>query len=299
MPLVSMKQLLDDATRHKYAVGYFESFNMDSLFAVLEAAENKKSPVVIGFGGQFINSAKRKVKDSVYCFGALAREAAARAGVPAAVLLNEADDEDMVYQGMNAGFNAVMYQNAREDFERTTEITKAICRVAHMLGVDVESEVGELPSSNISDGSVTGGQNTDIRRAKLFAGETNIDALAVAVGNIHLLEGKKAAIDFELLAALRNELPIPLVLHGGTGIAPEDVKKSIKTGVAKINVGTALKRAYIEAVRGYLDENDVDGLDPHAVVGWGGSGDMIARGRDAIVRKTEEFIGIFGSAGRA
>lgn len=299
MALVSMKKLLHHAQENRYAVGYFESFNMDSLLGVLDAAEQSNSPVIVGFGGQFISSPKRARQDSIYGFGAFARAAAARASVPAAVLLNEADVEDMLYQGMNAGFNAVMYQKTGEPQADTLSITKELCRVAHMLDIDVESEVGELPSADISTGVLTAGRNTDVETAKAFVQETGIDALAVAIGNVHLLEDAKAQVDFDLLERLRREIPVPLVLHGGTGMSRADMQKTIRFGISKVNVGTALKRAYIQAVRRFYTEMDIDRIDPHVTIGWGGDDDMIACGRRAIAEKTMEFIEMFGSVGRA
>jgi len=299
MAIVSMTNLLRDARNKGYAVGYFEAFNMDSMFGVLDAAEAKKSPVIIGFGGQFLNGSTRKKRDSIYCYGALAREAAKYATIPVATILNEADCEDMIYQGMNAGFNTVMYQKAAEDFNRTIEITKEICRIAHMLDISVESEVGNLPTADISTGKIIGGSNTDVDVAKHFTIETGIDALAVAIGNVHLLEDRKASIDFELLTRLRKEIPVPLVLHGGTGMSDMDMKKVISLGITKVNVGTALKRAYIKAIVEFCKNRDLNKIDPHITIGWGGDEDMIAHGRAAIANKTEEFIELFGSAGHA
>lgn len=299
MSLISMKELLKNAQENHYAVGYFESFNMDAMLGVLDAAERKNSPVIIGFGGQFVSSPKRTVKENIYNYGAFAREAAERAKVPVAVLLNEADIESMIYQGMNAGFNAVMYQKAGEDFADTVRITKEICRVAHMLNIDVESEVGELPCADISTGTQTAGKNTDVQQAKYFVEETGIDALAVAIGNVHLLEDSKAEVDFDLLAELRREIPVPLVLHGGTGMDPDDLKKAIELGISKVNVGTVLKRAYIDAVGKFYTERDISKVDPHVTIGWGGPDDMISSGREAIAQKVEEFIDMFQSAGKA
>lgn len=299
MSLISMKKLLEHAQENHYAAGYFESFNMDAMLGVLDAAQMKNSPVIIGFGGQFVSSPRRTVQENIYNYGVLAKEAAIRADVPVAVLLNEADMEDMVYQGMTAGFNAVMYQKNGEDFEETIKITREICRVAHMLGIDVESEVGELPCANISTGTQTVGKNTDIAQAKYFVKETGIDALAVAIGNVHLLEGKKAEVDFELLTQLRQEIPVPLVLHGGTGMAEADLRKAIALGISKVNVGTVLKRAYIDAVGKFYIEKDISKVDPHVTIGWGGENDMIACGRAAIAEKTAEFIDMFGSADKA
>ena len=299
MSLVSMKNLLNHAQKNNYAVGYFESFNMDSMLGVIDAAERKNSPVIIGFGGQFISSPVRQVKENIYHYGAIAREVAIRSSVPVAVLLNEADVESMIYQGINAGFQAVMYQKAGEEFSETVKITKEICRVAHMLEIDVESEVGELPCADISTGTQTNGKNTDVSIAKYFVEETGIDALAVAIGNVHLLENKKANVDFELLSELHREIPIPLVLHGGTGMSKEDLQKAIRMGICKVNVGTVLKRAYIEAVGKFYTEKEISKIDPHTTIGWGGDEDMISSGRAAISVKVAEFIDTFGSADKA
>jgi len=293
-----MRDLLSHAQRDGYAVGYFEAFNMDAMLAVLSAAEKARSPVIIGFGGQFLSSPKREKPENVYLYGALALEAARRSSVPCAAILNEADDLNMVYQGMQAGFNALMYQKAGEKLEDTARFTKRICEVAHRLGIDVESEVGELPMLNISDGSQTRGTNTDVEKAKEYVRETGIDALAVAIGNIHLLEGSKSSLDFELLSALRKEICVPLVLHGGTGVSEANMKKAIGMGICKINVGTALKRAYINAVGRFYTERDLSRVDPHVTVGWGGENDMLDSGRTAIERAVLGFMEIFGSAGK-
>ena len=299
MALISMKKLLAHAKENAYAVGYFEAFNMDAMLGVLDAAESKNSPVIIGFGGQFLNSGKRKKTEDIYVYGALAKRAAERAKVPAAVLLNEADSEDMVYRGMQAGFGAVMYQKSGEAQKKTLAITARICRVAHMLDIDVESEIGELPCAEVSDGSRTGGKNTDVAEAKDFVERTGVDALAVAVGNVHLLEDGRAEMDYGLLCRLRDEIPVPLVLHGGTGLAKEDFLQAIACGISKINIGTALKRAYIEAVGGFYREKDMGRINPHITIGWGGEEDMIDSGRAAVAKKTGEYMEMFKSAGKA
>ena len=299
MSIVSMTTLLDKARKEHYAVGYFESFNMDSLLGVLDAAEEYHSPVIIGFGGQFLSSEKRDRIDSIFPYGVMAREAAKYASVPVAVLLNESNREDMIYQAMNAGFNAVMYQKPGEDIDETLRITKEICKIAHMLNIDVESEIGELPNADISTGTRSTGFCTDIEIAVNFAKSTGVDALAVSVGNIHLLENGKASIDFDLLTKLSNHIRVPLVLHGGTGISSEDLQKAISKGICKVNVGTALKRGYINAVGRFYKEINLDQTNPHVTIGWGGENDMISAGRKAISKKTSEFMKIFGSVGKA
>ena len=135
--------------------------------------------------------------------------------------------------------------------------------------------------------------------AKNFVKQTGIDALAVAIGNVHLLEGKKAPLDFELLDRLHHEIDIPLVLHGGTGVAPADMKQAIQLGISKVNVGTVLKREYINAIRPFYTEKNLDSIDTHKTIGWGGEDDMICVGRQAISDKICEFIDMFGCAGKA
>ena len=294
-----MRNLLANAAKHKYAVGYFEAFNMDSMLAVLDAAEQQNSPIIIGFGGQFIGSKKREVKENIYHYGVLASEAAKRSSVPCAVILNEADEIDMVYQGMQAGFNAVMYQKPYEDFKDTVCITKELCKVAHLLNIDVESEIGELPCADISSDTQSKGKMTDVDQAEFFVNETGIDALAISIGNVHLLEGKTSTLDFELLDKLKNRISIPLVLHGGTGVSPYDMKMAISHGISKINIGTVLKREYINAIENYYAKNDLKNLDPHNIIGRGGNEDMISVGRGAISKKVVELIDMFGSTNKA
>ena len=154
--LISMKKLLLHAQKNRFAVGYFEAFNMDCMEAVLNAAEKTDSPVIIGFGGQFIGSPKRNYKEDIYLYGKLAKEAAKRSKVPVAVILNEANEEEMIYQGMNAGFNTVMYQKEGEAFEDTVRITKEICRAAHFMGIDVERSWGAFLRGYLNRNAVAG-----------------------------------------------------------------------------------------------------------------------------------------------
>jgi ketose-bisphosphate aldolase len=297
--LYSMARLLKDAEARHYAVGYFEAFNMDAMLACLDAAEETKSPIIIGFGGQFLSSPKRKYREDIYTYGAVAKTSAERAEVPVATLLNEADRIEMVYQGMNAGFSAVMYQKEGENEDDTLQITCEVCKTAHYMNVDVESEVGRLPMANVTNGTQDVGRNTDPVYALKFVEKTRIDALAVAIGNVHLLETSKANLDFDLLKILHRKIPVPLVLHGGTGVAAEDMKKAISLGIAKVNVGTVLKRSYINAIRPFYTERNLNEIDTHATIGWGGDDDMISVGREAVKNKILEFIDLFGCSGMA
>ena len=179
------------------------------------------------------------------------------------------------------------------------EINKYLVKTAHYFGADVEAEVGKLPDSDIATNTVTGGKKTDVDEAISFVRETGVDALAVAVGNVHLLENKKATLDFELLKTLRDKVSVPLVLHGGTGIAFEDLQEAIRLGVCKVNVGTVLKRAYLDYMIGYLKNHDVSHMDPHNVIGRGGEEDLLCGARKAITDTILEFMKVLRCENKA
>ncbi|MCJ7450100.1 MAG: class II fructose-bisphosphate aldolase [Bacteroidales bacterium] len=294
MPLVSMKRLMNHALANKYAVGYFEAWNMDSILAVVDAAEMTNSPVIIGFGGQFIGSMKRTIKENIYHYGSLGKSIAENAKVPVALLLNEAHDIAMLINGLKAGFNAIMYEDHGISLNELIDINKYLVRTAHYCGADVEAEIGELPNADISTGSISQGRKTDPDEAAYFVEETCIDALAVSVGNVHLLENKKSDLDFELIKILRKKIKVPLVLHGGTGILPENLKEAIKLGMCKINVGTILKRGYLKSIQSYLNDHEVDMMDPHDIIGRGGELDMLSGARESVADEVVKFIKIFG-----
>jgi ketose-bisphosphate aldolase len=299
MPLISMKRLLNHALTNKYAVGYFEAWNMDSILAVIDAAERTKSPVIIGFGGQFIGSKRRTVRENIYHYGSLGKSVAENTKLPVALLLNEAHDIPMLVNGLKAGFNAIMYEDHDIPMEEFIEINKYLVRTAHYCGADVEAELGELPNADIGSDTLSKGKKTDPDEAAYFADATGIDALAVSVGNVHLLENKKSDLDFELIEILRNKVKVPLVLHGGTGISPENLKEAIKLGMCKVNIGTVMKRDYLKSIESYFNVHEVDKMDPHDVLGRGGALDILSAAREAITEEVVRFIKIFGSENKA
>ena len=298
MPLCSMKKLLAHARANHYAVGYFESWSMDSMLAVVDAAERTNSPVIIGFGGQFI-SKLRDPSESIRHWGALGSSIARSSKVPTALLLNEALTLDLLIQGLYAGFNAVMYENPATDKQESIGIHAYLSDLAHRLDASTEAELGDLPSANITDGSLSEGSNTCPDEAVAFVESTGIDALAISIGNVHLLEGQKAKMDFALLETLLARVPVPLVLHGGTGIDPSELKRAISMGVAKINVGTALKRAYLTTIRAYMESHDIDRIDPHIIIGRGGEADLLELAREAVRDQVEAHMRLFGCCGKA
>jgi len=290
---------MNHASANRYAVGYFEAWNMESLLAVIDAAEQTNSPVIIGFGGQFVGSTKRKIKENIYHYGNLGKATAQHSKVPVALLLNEAHEVSMLMNGLQSGFNAIMLEGNGMPLKEFIEINKYLVRTAHYFGADVEAEVGKLPDSDISNNTVKGGKKTDVDEAIHFVKETGIDALAIAVGNVHLLESKKVTLDFDLIKTLSKKIPVPLVLHGGTGIAFNELEEAITLGVCKVNVGTVLKRAYLDYIQSYLRDHNVAKMDPHTVIGRGGEEDMLCGAREAITDVILKFMKILGCENKA
>jgi ketose-bisphosphate aldolase len=291
-----MTVLLRHAREHGYAVGYFESWNLESLLAVKDAAEEARSPVIIGFNGGFLGNRKRKHPESVRVYGSLGRAVAEQASVPVSFILNEAVDTRLLYDGLSAGFNVVMHDHEGCSTEEAIRINADLVREAHKAGVEVEAEIGELPTARVGGSLLKGGSKTDPDEAARFVQATGVDALAVAVGNVHVLEGRKSKLDFPLLAELLRRVPVPLVLHGGTGIDPEELSKAIRAGVCKVNVGTVLRRRFVDSLKRFLAANDVDRLDPGELTSTGGERDMLAAARAAVAEEIVALMKLFGSA---
>lgn len=244
--LVPFNALLADARAGGYAVGYFEAWDVYSLEAVLEAAEAAQAPVILGFGGVTMEPgwfADRGMER----LAALGLATASSARVPVAFLLNEVTSFDQVVRGLRAGFNAVMLDSSARPYPAHAQLTHQVVQVAHALGAAVEAELGELPDASGELGGGTG-HLTDAAEAARFVAETGIDALAVAVGNVHTLTHGRAIIDWARLAAIHQATHVPLVMHGGTGFPDEDIPQAIALGIAKFNYGTALKRAFLQGI---------------------------------------------------
>ena len=185
MPLESISSLLESALRGGYAVGYFESWNIESLQGVIDAAEQTHSPIIAGFNGGFLSGHDRLAGERLSWYAALGRAAAESASVPCGLLFNECPADDWVALAVKSGFNLVVPADASAPFDRYVERVSALARLDHAHGVAVEAEVGELPSGVAGHGS-GGGSRTDPSLAARFVSATGFDLLAVSVGNVHV-----------------------------------------------------------------------------------------------------------------
>lgn len=295
MPLISPRELLAAARRGGYAVCYCESWNLESLEGLMDAAEECRAPVIAGFNGGFLRHRER-VREENLAYYAGFWNALDRSEVPVAFLLNESDSLPQIREAMSLGFNAVMVENEGREPDEYRALVREVVSLAHPANIWVEAQLGCLPGG--AAGHESEFEPTDPETARLFVESTGVDALAISVGNVHVLTRGAAEIDFEALRRIRECVEVPLVLHGGTGIAPECMPRAIELGVAKINYSTNLKQAYLEAVRDALGRYRPP-ASPHAFLGKGGASDVMTAGRLAVRSKAKELIALTGSAGKA
>jgi ketose-bisphosphate aldolase len=295
MPLEDVRKMTARAVQGGYAVGYFESWNLESLQGVVDAAEETRSPVIIGFNGDFLTRPDRLAEERLAWYAALGRAAAATASVPCALIFNECPRDLPVRAAIDLGFNLVMPADPDAPPEAALVRISALTRLAHQCGVAVEAELGELPCG-AHGGASLGGTATDPEAAAAFVAVTGVDLLAVSVGNVHIKIDGSEGLDLDRLAAIARRVPVPLVLHGGTGIDREALQAAIKLGVAKVNYGTYLKQRYLAAVRAAVGR---DQPDPHHLLGIGGPDDVLNAGRRAVRDAVLERIDWLGCCGQA
>jgi ketose-bisphosphate aldolase len=280
--LVPFNELLSDARAGKYSVGFFEAWDVYSLEAVLEAAEDERAPVVLGFGEVMMEPGWLD-RGAVERLGALGRAAADSSRVPVSLLLNEASSMSHIVRGIHSGYNAVMLDSGDLPYDENVRLTRYIVEMAHAVGVGVEAEIGVLPNVTGEMGDA-GARLTDPDEAARFVEQTGIDALSVSVGNVHLLSEGKAAIDLERLEAIHRKVAVPLVIHGGTGFPEDAIGRALECGVAKINIGTVLKRVFLEGLEEAVRTLG-DAYSYHQVLGSRKETDVLQQGK---IRMKEE-----------
>ena len=286
--LVSAKEMLQKAKAEKYAVGQFNINNLEWTKAILLTAQENNSPVILGVSegaAKYMcgfNTVVQMVKGMIETLNIT---------VPVAIHLDHGTYEG-AYKAMEAGFSSVMFDGSHYDIEENIEKTKQIIKDATAKGISVEAEVGAIGGEE--DGVIGAGEVADPNECKMIA-DLGVSMLAAGIGNIH---GKYPAnwpgLSFETLDAIQKLTgDMPLVLHGGTGIPAEMIKKAISLGVSKINVNTECQLAFQEATRKYIEEGkDLigKGYDPRK---------LLAPGVEAIKATVKEKMELFGSINKA
>jgi len=274
------------AQERNYAVGYFESWSLDSVQGVIDAAEKTRSPVIIGFNGEWLAERPGASTEELKLYAALGRAAAAEAKVPVGLIFNECSNDAWVEHAICAGFNLVMPADPQASLEHYARRVKRLTTLAHSCGVAVEADVEdkELSAAHYAES------------AKRFVESTGVDLLAVSVGNEEIrLEGR-APLNLERLATVHEKVGIPMVLHGGTGIEDESVRQAIRLGVRKINYGTYMKQRYLNVIRNAIAGDE---RNPHALLGDGSHTDLIVVGRKVVRDAVLERIELLGCCGQA
>lgn len=284
MAMVTLRELLYPASEKGYAVGSFNFYGLENLQGILWAAAEKESPVIV----QASPGAVKHMGEKGIC--GLARGLIEDYGVKAALHLDHATDFDLICRCIDNGFSSVMVDASKQSFEENVELTQKVVEYAKKHGVSVEAELGRLGGAEeeikVSDRDVL---FTDPSEAARFVALTGVDALAVAVGTAHGFYRFEPKIDFARIREIHEKTEVALVLHGGTGISDEDLRRAIAAGISKINVGTELwYNGYGNTMKKYAEQMPLNS-DPRKVM---------AKVREACRDIVERKIEVFGSAGR-
>ena len=282
--LVTGKEILQDAHKRGYAVGAFNVVNMEMLQGVIEAAEAEKSPVLVQTTEGALKYAGMEYLSTMIRF------AAERASVPVAFHLDHGTTYETAMQCIRNGWTSVMIDGSHYPFEENVSLTSEVIRAAHACGVSVEAELGRL--GGIEDNIKVDEKDamyTDPEEAREFVKRTEVDYLAIAIGTAHGKYKGVPKLDFDRLTVIKKDLDMPIVLHGASGVAEEDITKAISLGVNKINIDTDLRVAYTDKVRGVLDA-DSEVFDLRKI---------IAPARENVKSVVAAKLRLFGASGRA
>lgn len=249
MPLTTTAELLDQATRDRVGLGAFNVITLEYAEAVVSGAEEADRPVIL----QLSENAARFHARRLRPVAAAMRELARAATVPVSLHLDHVEDEELLHDSADAGFSSVMFDAGRLPYSDNVAATSRAAGWAHGQGMSVEAELGYVGGKDTQASSAhDAGVRTDPDQAAAYVDATGVDALAVAVGSSHAMHARTAVLDDELIGELRRAVPVPLVLHGSSGVAEPDLSSAVRAGITKVNVGTILSITYTSAVRELL-----------------------------------------------
>lgn len=247
MSLVNLAELLKPANEQKYAVGAFDVFSIEMASAVIRAAEETKSPVILAYVEAFDTLV------SMESYVAFLRRLAEDASVPVCIHLDHATNLEIIQRAVRCGFSSVMIDASDKSFEENIAATAEVVGICKPLGISVESELGHV-SGNEGMYADDTGVYTEVESAKEFVDRTGVDALAVAIGTIHGVYKSTPVLSFDRCAQIKSATNnLPLVIHGGSGLSDEDFRKVIAAGINKVNIFTDLTIAAME----YLTSDEI------------------------------------------
>ena len=283
MPVVSMQTILKDAFDQRYGVGAFNIVDWVTMDAVLAAAAETKSPVIVQVSVKTVKVMGAKLIQLMFA------EMARKVSIPATLHLDHCPDRAVIDQCIEAGWNSVLFDASKLSYEDNMAQTKAVVELAHRHGIAVEGELEAVKGVEDGIGDEYGGAVVALDKALAFIRETKIDSFAPAIGTAHGLYKGTPKINFNRVSEIVAAEPIPLVVHGGTGLSDETFAELIRRGAPKVNISTQLKITFADAFKNYLTEKPTE-YDPLKLLG--------AVKRDVMVR-VKEFMKVFGSEGKA
>jgi fructose-bisphosphate aldolase class II len=254
MARVPTREIVDDARSRGAGAGAFNIITLEHAEAIVAGAEAAARPVILAIS----QNAVTFHHGNVFPIAAAAASLAAAATVPVSLHLDHVDDVDLLQETAAAGFSSVMFDASKLSYVENVRATADAAVWAHEQGLWLEAELGEVGGK---DGAHAPGVRTDPAQAAAYVGETGVDSLAVAVGSSHAMTARTAQLDHQLIGALRDAVPVPLVLHGSSGVADEELARAVAHGIVKINVGTMLNVAFTRVLRKRL-AGDEDLVDP-------------------------------------
>lgn len=249
MALYNTKHLLAYAERHNLAIGAFNVSNLEMVQGVLRAAEETRTPVILQI-------AEGRLKHSPLSYiGPLMVSAAKTSSVPVAVQFDHGSTLSLIREALNLGFTSIMFDGSHLPLEENIRITNEVQRICKAYDATLEAELGTIGGTE-DDGSPKDIIYTDPEVVSYFLERTQVDALALAIGNAHGLYQGKPDLQLSILEQVRKNHSVPLVLHGGSGLSPEDFRNCIDRGVRKINIATSTFQSYVTALEEYFEENE-------------------------------------------
>jgi len=284
MPLVSMNEFLPKAKQNKFAVGQFNINNLEFTQAITEAAMEEQAPIIFG-----VSEGALRYMGVEYTV-ALANAAVKKSGLPIALHLDHGSTFEVAMACIRAGFSSVMFDGSHHPYEENIHLTKEVVKAAHAMGVSVEGELGTI-------GGVEDDLHVDEDAAQLakpdeairFYEETGVDALAIAVGTAHGMYKGEPKLHYDIIEAVASKIPVPIVLHGGSGVSNESIRKAIGAGASKINVNTENQVACTAKIREIL-ATDGNIVDPRK---------YLTPARSAMIEVVRNKIRLFGSNNQA
>ncbi|MEE0014290.1 MAG: class II fructose-1,6-bisphosphate aldolase [Bacilli bacterium] len=278
--LVNMNQMLKKAKEEHYAVPHFNINNLEWTKFILEECNELNVPVILG-----VSEGAVKYMGSYLVVADLVKALVKSLNIkiPVCLHLDHGSSLESCISAIDAGFSSVMIDGSRLPLEENIKITKEVVSYAHERGISVEAEVGHIGTTE--DNMTKEETNATLEDCQILYENTDIDALAAALGSVHGFYKKEANLDFETMELINKSLPVPLVLHGGTGIPDDKIRMAISKGISKININTELQSVWSKAVRKYLLENE-DVYDPRKI---------ISSGEAAMKERISEIVTLFGT----